>query len=250
MFASYNTGQRSPPSTLTFSIFSLFLSGEFCNVLLTCWTTISSSVRVCDWAVPVSYDLFCQQCVWGTWVTVLMTCHTIFIAVTRLFMGPPDPSEPAVGSAISLFLYSPLLPSTLQLALYPPLFLSNPPGFSPLFTLFSLFFYCPLFPSVLAIFLTLSTDHLHLRHHRLPTTPLPSSLPGGVTLKWPISPQTELNIEGGWALVDFVKLLINGRADGQGLLKPPSFRLALRHVRWDWDVCHYCMRSLNVAHVP
>lgn len=52
---------------------------------------ISQSVR--HWAVPVSYGPFRQQCPWGTWVSVLMTWHTIFITVTCSFMAPAHISE-------------------------------------------------------------------------------------------------------------------------------------------------------------
>lgn len=58
-------------------------------------------------------------------------------------------------------------------------------------------------------------------HHFSPIVPA-----GGVALKWLISPQSELNVEAGWALVDFVKLLINGRRVGDCQLT--SFRLSLR----------------------
>lgn len=55
---------------------------------------------------------------------------------------------------------------------------------------------------------------------------------GRVALKWLILPQTELNMEGGWAPVDFVKLLINERSSGRCLLKCTSFWLSLgREVR-------------------
>lgn len=60
---------------------------------------ISQSVR--HWAVPVSYGPFRQQCPWGAWFSVLMTCHTIFITVTCSFMAPAHISEPAEGWAIS-----------------------------------------------------------------------------------------------------------------------------------------------------
>lgn len=106
---------------------------------------ISHSAR--HWAVPVSYGPFRQRCPWGTWVSVLMTCHTIFITVTCLFMGTAHISEPTVGSAISLD----------SLFAAPPLWLFNYayPDFSPHLTLLSLFFFHPLCPSVLVITLTL-----------------------------------------------------------------------------------------------
>lgn len=75
-----------------------------------------------------------------------------------------------------------------------------------------------------------------------PLCPLPSPQPGGLgaVLPWPISPHTQLHMKGGWALADFVKLLINER-------------WARRHhsgchwdVRGDQDTGHHT-GSLNVA---
>lgn len=149
---------------------------------------ISQSVR--HWAVPVSYGPFRQQCPWGTWVSVLMTCHTIFITVTCSFMAPAHRSEPAEGWAIR----------PVPLLAAPPLWLFiTSISASWLFSSShrAVFVFHPRFLSVLVISLTPCSDPLHPRHHWLPTTSLPLSLPGGggATLEWLILPQTELNME-------------------------------------------------------
>lgn len=110
---------------------------------------ISQNVR--HRAVPVSYGPFLslfpfQHCPWGTWVSGLMTCHTIFITVTCLFVGPSHISEPAI-SPVSLRRSSPLRFNLACLRL-----LTFLPNFTPL----SLSFYQLVFPSVLVFFRTLS----------------------------------------------------------------------------------------------
>lgn len=82
----------------------------------------------------------------GADVDMLMTCHTIFITVTCLFMGPSHISEPAI-SPVSLRSSS---PSAFQLG---P---SLSPDFSPHLTPVSSSFYQPVFLSVLVFWLPLS----------------------------------------------------------------------------------------------
>lgn len=79
----------------------------------------------------------------------MITCHTIFIAVTHLLMGPPDPSEPDAGSVISpvsLFI-APSLQSSVNPVLSHPqhytqplLFLSHPLTLFLISLIFFLFF--------------------------------------------------------------------------------------------------------------
>lgn len=151
-------------SCLHCTVFSFFSCGDFVTSshILNLNQPLVCQECVRHRAVPVSYGPFHQRCPWGMGVTVLITCHTIFITVTRLFMGLPVPSEPAVSSAISpvpLVTTPPLLSSISPVPspphLCPPLFLPHPSGFSPHLTLFSSFFYRPLSPCVHVILLTL-----------------------------------------------------------------------------------------------
>lgn len=107
--------------------------------------SIHSSVKVWETAQsPCPVAPFASGCPWGTWVNVLMTCHTVFITVTCLFMAASNRSGPAVDWAIS-----PVSPFLLFIYVFISHYFSTHPTFPSLFFLTSLSF-----PAVLVIFLT------------------------------------------------------------------------------------------------
>lgn len=182
-------GQRSSSSTLTCSVSVVF-----------------SLCRVCSHAEPKSaaHQSKCEtlgspRVLWPLSPAVSLgdmgKCADdlpYYIYHCHMFIYGSGSYEPAEGWAIS----------PVPLLAAPPLWLFiTSLSASWLFSSShrAVFVFHPLVLSVLVISLTSRSHPLHPRHHWLPTTSLPLSLPkgggGGAALEWLILPQTELNME-------------------------------------------------------
>lgn len=223
--ASHGAGRGSSSSAFTWSVLSSSYFGGLCN--LSHWTSISrSSVRPSETLVSphVLWPLTPAVSLGGMGNCADDRAATLYLSLSHVYLWILlIQSEPAVSSAISLFLYSPLF--YLNLLAFHRVSLISPFYSNPTLSLRPCHLAHPSADHLLYIIdsLPLLSPIIPARGGYIKVTDLPSN--------W-TPPRRGVRL--GWLCETF---LINERPDGHCPVKLTSFRLSLRHVRWEWIVC-------------